>query len=532
MKGPLENAPQDYEYVFQQHAALPNQVCSMYYELVINEYDKPFYTTAGTYTLTLTAYYPNGETHSIRKISQRVTPGAIDINNFILNYNYDGAHSYDIPTNVVAGECIPFTINARDKYANEIQTSFANEFAVEFRDGEGNVLNSANYTIIKIEATPGYIEYFLNIYKKGKYDIYAQYNGNTAKINIVKGPTSFFIIAGSCSSRNPKVNEQGFESIMTSIEASFDLICLDDYMNELSKGGEVDAFDVKINLNVSNAFTVIKNQLIDNEDGTYMCKFTPPLEGIYNIKVLLHNNEYFTKSIEVSSTNCKGDTPILCQNTLKCVADILDCISDRGECADDDDHPFKCTVNGKPTCVSSQTECDCPSGYEKCGYMNVCVPKFDMCQFSLPVNCNKYGSGLQLCDDGICRKSTDLSPNQVVCPIGFVLCGDLTCRTTYDQCHVYEDCDVTEIRCNDMSCESDQKLCPSTVSCNDPSKKVCPDGSCVNNEWECTISSCPDENPIRCSDNSCVKSIEDCPKNVACGHGLTLCSDFICREEC
>ena len=532
MKGPLENAPQDYEYTFIQHAALPNQVCSMYYELVINEYDKPFYTTAGTYTLTLTAYYPSGETHSIRKISQRVTPGAIDINNFILNYNYDGTQGYDIPTNVKAGECIQFTINARDKYANAIQTSFMNEFAVEFRDGDGNVLDTTNYTISDAERTPGDIEYMLNIYKKGKYDIYAQYNGNTAKINIVKGPTSFFIIAGSCSSRNPKVNEQGFESIMTSIEASFDLICLDDYMNELSKGGEVDAFDVKINLNVSNSFTVIKNQLIDNEDGTYMCKFTPPLEGIYNIKVLLHNNEYFTKSIEVSSTNCKGDTPILCQNTLKCVSDILDCISDRGECADDDDHPFRCNVNGKPTCVSSQTECDCPSGYEKCGYMNVCVPKFDMCQFSLPVNCNKYGSGLQLCGDGICRKNTDLSPNQVVCPIGFVLCGDLTCRTTYDQCHVYEDCDVTEIRCNDMSCVSDQKLCPSTVSCNDPSKKVCPDGSCVDNEWNCTISSCPDENPIRCSDNSCVKSIEDCPKNVACGHGLTLCSDFICREEC
>ena len=532
MKGPLENAPQDYAYTFIQHPALPDQVCSMYYELVIGEHDKPFYTKAGTYTLTLTACYDNGETYSIRKISQRVTPGEIDIDNFILDYNYKDAHGYDIPTNVIAGEYIPFIIRARDKYENEIQTPFSENFTVEFKDGNDNVLDKNNYTISQVEATPGNIEYLLTIYKKGQYDIYAKYNEEIAKIKVVKGPTSFFIIAGSCSSRHPKVNEEGIENIMTTIEASFDLICLDDYQNELSKGGEMDSFDININLNVSNSFTVIKHQLIDNEDGSYVCKFTPPLEGIYNIKVLLHNNEYFTKSIQVSGTNCKGETPILCPNTLKCVANILDCISDRGDCTEAN-KPFKCNVGDVTTCVNSQNECNCPENYIRCGYMNVCVPTSnqDMCQFSLPVNCKKYGSGLELCDDGICRKSKDLSPNQVVCPIGFVLCADLTCRTSYEQCHIYKDCDITEIRCNDMSCVSDQKLCPSNVHCNDPTKKVCPDGSCVDNEWECNISTCP-EDFVRCSDNSCVTNIEDCPKNVACGHGLTLCSDFICREEC
>ena len=35
--------------------------------------------------------------------------------------------------------------------------------------------------------------------------------------------------------------------------------------------------------------------------------------------------------------------------------------------------PFKCEVNTIETSAKSQTECDCPTGYTKCVFINNCV---------------------------------------------------------------------------------------------------------------------------------------------------------------
>ena len=35
--------------------------------------------------------------------------------------------------------------------------------------------------------------------------------------------------------------------------------------------------------------------------------------------------------------------------------------------------PFKCEVNTIETSAKSQTECDCPTGYTKCVFINYCV---------------------------------------------------------------------------------------------------------------------------------------------------------------
>ena len=35
--------------------------------------------------------------------------------------------------------------------------------------------------------------------------------------------------------------------------------------------------------------------------------------------------------------------------------------------------PFKCEVNNIEASVKSQTECDCPTGYTKCAFINYCV---------------------------------------------------------------------------------------------------------------------------------------------------------------
>ena len=212
---------------------------------------------------------------------------------------------------------------------------------------------------------------------------------------------------------------------------------------------------------------------------------------------------------------------------------MVKCIEPPNDCPRET--PFLCKVNGVEKCQASQNDCGCPTGMERCGYMNVCVFKeyIDMCPFTLPVNCKKYGANYELCGDGICRLSKDYKPNQRVCPIGFILCPDLSCRSSYDECLTYENCKDNEIRCNDQTCVTDQKYCPSTITCSSPGMKVCSDGTCVENEIECSrLPKCPENTPILCNNNSCVADANSCPKSVSCGHGLSLCSDLICRENC
>ena len=60
------------------------------------------------------------------------------------------------------------------------------------------------------------------------------------------------------------------------------------------------------------------------------------------------------------------------------------------------------------------SECDCPDGYIKCGWMNYCIQENlieDMCPFSLPVNCKKYSGFIKKGKDDICRSRCNILVN-------------------------------------------------------------------------------------------------------------------------
>ena len=182
------------------------------------------------------------------------------------------------------------------------------------------------------------------------------------------------------------------------------------------------------------------------------------------------------------------------------------------------------------------SECDCPDGYIKCGWMNYCIQENlieDMCPFSLPVNCKKYSGFIKKGKDDICRSSKDFQPSHRVCPIGYVLCPDLTCKPEHSQCSIYPACPDNEVQCVDQSCGADQRKCPTTITCTNPSQVVCPDGTCVDNEIECSaLPKCTDPTPFLCGNNACSASSSECPKSISYGHTFALCNDMICRNEC
>jgi hypothetical protein len=211
-----------------------------------------------------------------------------------------------------------------------------------------------------------------------------------------------------------------------------------------------------------------------------------------------------------------------------CAASYIDCITPPNGCPSTT--PFKCEVNGIETCVKSQTECDCPTGYTKCGFMNYCVrdDRRDMCPKFEKRRC----IGAKYFKDGLCKKADDRLPNQVVCPLGKVLCPDLTCKDHHSECPLSPVL-TSKVRCVEQTQVSSNSDCPTTISCSNPDDVVCPDGSCVENEIMCKpLKECPDKYPYLCFGSSCQIDFSMCPANIACGDYKSLCEDHICRESC
>ena len=229
----------------------------------------------------------------------------------------------------------------------------------------------------------------------------------------------------------------------------------------------------------------------------------------------------------------KKGTKLLAQNGNIATEDSSNC--------PDSNKPFYCKVNGASTCVASQIDCDCPSGYVKCNYMKYCVKsdREDMCpDFHITdIMCQKLGSEYKRFNDGICRNNdTGRLPNQRVCPSGTVLCPDLSCRKSHGECMTSEKCGILETRCADQSCVPIAAYCPSTVTCSDATHVVCPDLTCVANEKDCKeLPECDSETPYLCGnsrDQKCVADYKQCPKTTSCGNGKQLCEDLSCKENC
>ena len=208
----------------------------------------------------------------------------------------------------------------------------------------------------------------------------------------------------------------------------------------------------------------------------YLISFVPDYPSIYYISLSNDGLKYGNDiQLEFVKRTCSGSTPILCANN-ECATDYLSCIQPPNGC--NISAPFLCKVDGVETCVKSQTDCDCPTGYIKCDYMKYCVPedREDMCPLFLEFKCPKRGAERQA--DGICRSEGGRPPSQLVCPYGKVLCADLTCKDNYDECP-RSDILTKKVRCVDQTQTDSNSLCPSTITCTNPDYVVCPDTKCV-----------------------------------------------------
>ena len=159
-----------------------------------------------------------------------------------------------------------------------------------------------------------------------------------------------------------------------------------------------------------------------------------------------------------------------------------------------------------------------------------------LCPSSKNVSCSRYKDYPILCDDSICRKSKDLQPSKIVCPIGAILCADLSCKENINDCYFdYPQCKSKnkKFRCPTQECVSFPHECYTTITCKDPNHYVCPDGTCVENEIFCpSITVCPKEQPYLCTFNFCAKDVTYCPRTQKCGNGQSLCNDKQCRKNC
>ena len=267
--------------------------------------------------------------------------------------------------------------------------------------------------------------------------------------------------------------------------------------------------------------------------------FNKSLFGINSINILLGEKNFYELTLNLTNIKCK-DGYQKCPSGRQCfIGDIIGCIPLSVKCDNPEEikeKPLKCKGTNK--CVVSLAECDPERGYKKCNYMKFQYPegKDYLCFSNADIEGFLSMLYPELCDDGILRKSKDLQPSQIVCPIGTVLCPDLTCRDNLNQRYYdYPECKSNEIRCPDQSCVSNINECPTTKTWVDPSRLyVCSDGNCYPHEIYCPpIKSCPEDKPFLCLNNECSENAESCSNLTACGEGKSLCSNLQkCNEGC
>ena len=520
IQGPLERTTEKKYFIFEKAKGTN---CDYIYKIMINETN--YYTEAGTYSIVVII---NGKTFST--YTQTVISGDIDENNFVIYYIDIDEKSYTEQT-IPAGETIHFMVQAYDKFNNKIDHESLPSDSFEIRVTPKKDENN----IVKYNGGSGALSCLFNTTKIGTYKFEYYYKQKKINANTDNGPQQITYVPGDCSAEIPQVFYPEEDEIDVSTTYKYTIICLDKYGNSVNKGGAKFTSEISLFIEESQSKIEIEPKINDQGNGTYIISFIPPLIGGYSIYTYLDGNKYGELQFNLTGKVCDYYT---CPNTGKCVQDLRTCIPDENRCDDPDqmeNKPFKCYKNSTE-CVDSMTKC-IPTDAEPCTYMKALYPKGKkyLCSYYLPLDCKrKYPNYRILCDDGICRASKPLQPNQRVCPIGKVLCADLTCKDSVGDCYNdWPECGNTQIRCPDQSCVDDQKNCPSTITCSNPDDFVCPDGTCVPNEIYCSrLKTCPDEIPYLCSDNSCATQPENCPHTVACGHGKSLCSDLICRESC
>lgn len=488
------------------------------YQLITKEEDVLIHS--GTYEIKI---YQNDTL--IFEYEFTLIPKDFDISKFKLEFidkDFD-------PKNAFVDTEFGMVLKGYDCFGNPVPSPLFDDIELSLEDEKGKKIK---YKEDYDDNEKGKLKMYITSETVGKAKLKLYFKGKeVAKININEDLPEFIFNLMKCI--NSALSKDELDSAIIGKDVTFYLQCLDKLGKTVKRGGEKFTSD---NYFISDGkFTSFEVNIKDLQSGNYSFNFIPSSEGNYFIKIYLDEELFLEIDFDIEKMRCKDSTPFLCPNKNKCVSNRIDCIEPKNDCPKET--PFYCKVKKTEKCVESQTECDCPSGYIRCSYMKYCVPEDrpDMCADFSGISektCQKMKQFNKLCSDGICRLDKDLSPSQIVCPIGKILCADLSCRDNYDECAISDYCAEGEVRCPDQSCAEDYTECPSTVSCQNK-KFVCPDNSCVDNEIECdALPNCSRDEPYRCHDNLCVKDQYSCVKNVACGQKMALCNDLICRISC
>ena len=489
-----------------------NGECNNEYKIITTDAD--IYKYAGDYLIQV-----YGNNLLIGQNNQVCIPLGYSL--FNLEYDFD-------PEHISVTDMVKFKITGTDKYGNKLTDPLLNDLTIELTD-DTNSYNETDLEADKYEIKSGELNYELEIHKAGTYQMHMYYNGT--EITVVNGDEplpKLTVEPGPCRAEdNSHVYIPNSKKYVSVRPFSFSFECYDEYDNKITTGGEEFVVTGKMEYNDVELTSL---EIEDNNDGSYTVSFVPDYPSIYYISLSNDGLKYGNDiQLEFVKRTCSGSTPILCANN-ECATDYLSCIQPPNGC--NISAPFLCKVDGVETCVKSQTDCDCPTGYIKCDYMKYCVPedREDMCPIFLEFKCPKRGAERQA--DGICRSEGGRPPSQLVCPYGKVLCADLTCKDNYDECP-RSDILTKKVRCVDQTQTDSNSLCPSTITCTNPDYVVCPDTKCVENEIMCgPMLECPIDYPYLCSTNICVAESKFCGKRISCSEPYSLCEDHICRENC
>ena len=510
-----------------------NENCKYQYKLKMDENEK--YNISGYYNISL---YAN-ETF-IKSFIQKVNSG----NPFSFIANYIKNNNLFSEKNIEAGSIFYINIDSYDAFNNKVTKSIENMISAKIKDNKNKEIDSKNYTINYSEEKIGSIKMEISIFLAGNgYNFEFYFENEIKNIQFTKGGNKLNVLPSYCINHNNNNTENKYidYSNLKTIGENNEIIiyCYDKYDNKLLKGGSDFQVTISLQLDSGNIETKIDSKLEDNNNGAYTITFKPPMEAHYVVttylKILNVYTIYDEYEIDLKEFSCDKTDEIKCPNKNLCVNknEIYKCVDENNKCTDIN-KPFYCKSrkNKIEECVESQTDCECPENYFYCEYSNNCVKHEYNCQFFLKINCDNPDYPI-LCDDGICRNNKKNQPSKKRCPFGYVLCADLSCQKSYDECKDFEYCGDNMITCSDQTCVSDQSLCPTTITCSNNKYVVCPDGKCVENEIYCNkLKECKGDTPYLCNNNVCAKDEKSCNMGIVCGHGKSLCEDFICRENC
>ena len=457
---------------------------------------------------------------------QTVTYGDIDENKFVLANLTNGLDFAKLP----AGSKFVHTLSARDNFGNQITKALAGIAKVQLRSRDNNVvLGSNDFSLTTAENKEGTLELTVTINRVGSYFLAILYNGKDIGVaDRQNAPAKYEVVPLHCAGVKTNYNLDDIKKAVVDTETSLTYTCFDKFGNVLNVGGSKTKGKVSTTNNLN-----IPHTQHDNGDGTYTIRFTPTVEGTYQVDIQVDDGSaYGTEAVQFKIGLPPCDQSRCPAKPSKCVGNVKDCLK-KNDCPNET--PFFCLRGKESYCVSSQNVCDCPDGYEKCNNFSFCVKKDDSKVFCPAENAtNKCEGNLFKCQYGGCRKNANQCPNNYGCPIGFTLCPNLTCVVGIDSCPKHDECAKNQIRCPDQTCADHIDKCATPVTCEDQSMFVCPDLSCKKNELDCApLKQCSGANSILCQDGLCVNDAKSCLKGVVCPAGTAYCSTSKkCVEEC